>query len=378
AITTFKKNHKGSIPTFMNSQKENTVIDFTNIQLISNDTSKRFKYEDESLFNNDSLVNIFYNSDFQYGLKFWDSNTTDTIIHNIVKTEWGNTIEVSRKNGTGYWPLIYTGRPIFFHKGQKYTFKFHFRTIKGKGRPFQIGWAYKENDKVLYYIKVKTYPLPNNWKLGVASYTFKENHYKNTPLFMNSQQANTTLQFANIELLTDSAFIDSAFVDQNIEKVKAIREKELLRLQKYDSTDRLFAPRTLRWKYAWTLFQKYNFIQKTFGNGFAYLNIFGEKFKEQNNELRPDYPHNPILSALLYSGLTGALYYLYFLGLVFWYYWKYRKHHLIFFILFLVSFFFVFLSGNSHFSVPIFAILSMVPFITRYLIKIKETQNSQK
>ena len=126
--------------------------------------------------------------------------------------------------------------------------------------------------------------------------------------------------------------------------------------------------RTSRWKYAFELWKtEYNWKNKFFGKGFDYLEMFGQKFYPDQNRI--DYPHNPILSSFLYSGIIGGIFYLYFLALSFWYYWKYRKHHVLFFILFLVTFIFVFISSDSHFNVPIFAMLSLVPFITRHFVK---------
>lgn len=132
--------------------------------------------------------------------------------------------------------------------------------------------------------------------------------------------------------------------------------------------DQLFSTRFVRWQYAYEIWQtKYNWCHKLFGHGFDYLEWFGEKF--HNDPKRYDYPHNPIISAFLYSGIIGGLFYIYFLGMVFWYYWKYRKHHMVFLLMYLVTFFFMMFSGNSHFSVPIFTFLSLIPFLTKYYIE---------
>ena len=44
-------------------------------------------------------------------------------------------------------------------------------------------------------------------------------------------------------------------------------------------------------------------------------------------------------------------------------------------MLYLITFAFVFISSDSHFNVPIFAMLSLVPFITKYVVKEKEQKN---
>ena len=131
---------------------------------------------------------------------------------------------------------------------------------------------------------------------------------------------------------------------------------------------KLAGPRLSRWFYAWYIFKdKYSMPEKILGGGFDYLTEFGYEF--HNNRNRADYPHNPIISSFLYSGLVGGLFYIYFLVVTFIYYWEYRKYHMIFFLMYIVTFFFVFFSSDSHFDTPIFAFLSAIPFLTRYLVK---------
>ena len=129
--------------------------------------------------------------------------------------------------------------------------------------------------------------------------------------------------------------------------------------------------RTERWRYAWYLFSnEYNWYQKLIGKGFSYLDNYNIKFFKGTNI---DYPHNPIISAFLFSGLIGGLAYIYFMIIVFWYYIKYWKHHLFFFLCFIVIFYFTFFSANTQFSVPALSIFSIIPFFTKYLVD-KERQ----
>ena len=129
----------------------------------------------------------------------------------------------------------------------------------------------------------------------------------------------------------------------------------------------------MRWKYALELWTKeYSWSKKIFGGGFDYLEMYGKKFYPEEDRI--DYPHNPIISSFLYSGIIGGLFYVYFLVLSFYYYWKYRKHHALFFILYLTTFAFIFISSDSHFNVPIFAMLSLVPFITKQVVEEKEPE----
>ena len=134
---------------------------------------------------------------------------------------------------------------------------------------------------------------------------------------------------------------------------------------KYLGDDKFNGTRLSRWYYGWIIFKEYPWYKKIFGGGFDYLELFGKKFKDSEY----DYPHNPFISAFLFSGIVGGLVYIWFMFLVFYYYIKYYKHHVYFFICFLVVFFFSFFSANTHFSIPIFAILSIIPFHTRYLVE---------
>ncbi len=187
---------------------------------------------------------------------------------------------------------------------------------------------------------------------------------------MNSQQSNTIIDFTDIELICNDTLNRYMYADENIDLIRKLEEARISQ-QLNSGSGKLLSERINRWKYAKELWStEYNWSNKLFGKGFDYLENFGQKFYP--DEDRIDYPHNPIISAFLYSGLIGGFFYIYFLALSFWYYWKYRKHHMLFFILFLITFVFVFISSDSHFNVPIFAILSLVPFVTRSIVTAKE------
>jgi len=137
------------------------------------------------------------------------------------------------------------------------------------------------------------------------------------------------------------------------------------------SEDKFKGGRTARWYFAWVIFKHYSLHKKLFGGGFDYLEMFGKEF----GEAEYDYPHNPFISAFLYSGIIGGLLYILFMIVVFYQYIKYLRYHIFFFICFLVVFFFSFVSANTHFSIPIFAFFSFVPFLTKYLVDKESLQN---
>ncbi len=134
------------------------------------------------------------------------------------------------------------------------------------------------------------------------------------------------------------------------------------RMEKKNET--LSTTRLVRYKLGWEIYKKYDLLHLLFGNAMNYLDTFGKFFY---SEIEPDrdydYPHNPIISTFLYSGLVGGLIYIWFLFQVFRMYYKHRKDLGVLIIVFLISFAFSFFSGNSHFSIPFFAILSFIPFL---------------
>ena len=151
-----------------------------------------------------------------------------------------------------------------------------------------------------------------------------------------------------------------------VKSVKSARFTDKTERQiSYEGSD-ITTSRIVRWRYAYEIYvNEYSLAQKIFGGGFTYMNKFGTRFGE--SEL--DYPHNPFIDAFLYSGLIGGLIYLWFMVLVFFYYIKYRKHHLFFLICFIIVFLFSFVSGNTHFSIPVFTFLSLIPFFTKYNVE---------
>jgi hypothetical protein len=126
----------------------------------------------------------------------------------------------------------------------------------------------------------------------------------------------------------------------------------------------LSSTRTERWKFAWAYFKKLPLQQKLFGDRLAYLDLYPQVFYSNKRDLKSyDYPHNPVISTFLYSGIFGGLLYVYFLMLVFYQYFTCRKELGVYLILYLLTFAFAFFSGNSHFSIPLFAIFSLLPFL---------------
>jgi hypothetical protein len=121
------------------------------------------------------------------------------------------------------------------------------------------------------------------------------------------------------------------------------------------------ALRYARWQFAFQIFAKeYTLSQKIFGGGFNFLNWYSYYF--QKDRTKTDYPHNPFLYILLYSGILGLLLYFILLYEVFYYYIRYFKEYYLLFSFFLITFFFVFFSGGNPFDPPIMGFFVILPF----------------
>jgi len=127
--------------------------------------------------------------------------------------------------------------------------------------------------------------------------------------------------------------------------------------------------RSGRWKLAAQIFDHYSFAEKFYGKGLTWLPVYGEVFS--NNPRYYDYPHNPLISTVLYSGVIGGLLYLAYLFCSLILYFRYRRQHTLFLVLFLLTGIFISVSGNSHFSVPAFVFFAQLPFFFSYIDKDK-------
>ncbi len=141
-------------------------------------------------------------------------------------------------------------------------------------------------------------------------------------------------------------------------------------------SNRFIDLRIIRWQFAWQIFTKeYNWRKKIFGGGFNFLNWFGYYF--EGDKTNSDYPHNPLISVLLYSGIVGLMIYLFFLYKVFYYYFKYIKEYPLLFIFFLITFFFSFFSGGSPFDPPIMGFFVILPFFINSIHKKDKSESDR-
>ncbi len=121
-----------------------------------------------------------------------------------------------------------------------------------------------------------------------------------------------------------------------------------------------------RWKFALKIFKyEYNIFEKIFGGGFSFLNWYGAVF--QKSKIKEDYPHNPFLYILLYSGILGLLFYIFLLVRIVKCYIRYFKKYYIFNIFFLFIYYFAFFSGGNPFDPPILGFFILFPIFINYI-----------
>jgi hypothetical protein len=136
-----------------------------------------------------------------------------------------------------------------------------------------------------------------------------------------------------------------------------------------DSTWNMYRDdRIVRWLFAIQIYtNEFSWKQKIFGGGFNFLNWYGYYFLK--DKTKSDWPHNPFLAILLYSGIIGLLIYCYSIYKVFSYYIKYINEYSLLFIFFLLTFFFSFFSGSSPFDPPVMGFFFMLPFFIHSIHK---------
>jgi hypothetical protein len=139
-------------------------------------------------------------------------------------------------------------------------------------------------------------------------------------------------------------------------------------------SNKMAGPRLMRWEFAWQIFKgEFNIKQKLFGGGFNFLNWYGYKFVK--DKTASDYPHNPFLSILLYSGLIGLLIYLILFCKVIYYNVLYFKEYPIISIFFAITFFFSFFSAGSPFDPPVMGFFILLPFFIHNILYPKSLSN---
>lgn len=112
-----------------------------------------------------------------------------------------------------------------------------------------------------------------------------------------------------------------------------------------------------KWQLAIEIYSNSTFLEKIFGSGFNYLSFYGTQYS---------YPHNPILSALLYSGIIGAFFTFIFMFISLFNAFKHIAKYPGFGIMIFSSAFFILFSGNSFFSISAFLFFFSLSFLIEH------------
>lgn len=388
----FMQNHTG-VPFFINSMTDSTVVEFKDIRLFDRDLKPGVPLFSDEYSSNSKIAteliekkfpsriqltgmpegnNLLYNGNFRSGTEFWTFNS-DATIHEIIETPFGKGIRISRGDGDGGgFSLLYAGRPLVFHAGHEYMVKLMYRIVRGDGIPFSVGWWVEDEGQgyPAHRLNMKAVRVTNDWYEGKFSYRFGKTH-SGLPFFLSELRDGSVVEIADIEL-TDSDRNDMIplFADQ-LMTAGGQQEKNASASSGKIRKNLFYGPRAERWKYSLTIFaDSLDTGEKIAGGGFRYMEMFGSKF----GDVRYDYPHNPFLSALLYSGVPGLAAYVYFMFMVFLLFVRNRELHMFYLVSFVVVFYFSFFSVNTHFTLPVFAVFSAIPFLTRSL---KDTETSE-
>lgn len=129
-----------------------------------------------------------------------------------------------------------------------------------------------------------------------------------------------------------------------------------------DIENTLSSSRKVYWEYGKHIFfNEYTNIEKFWGKGFAYLDVYKKGKYDHLN------PHNLLLSLLLFSGFLGAIFYSSIIIYAIVLYFKYFKNLFIYFFLFLILLFFNFFSVLDYFGANFYIFLFLFPFLFHYL-----------
>lgn len=359
---TFFENQIG-IPGFINSIKDGTEFIITDFELSDSNFDPnipRFllevtgqnnilewlnKINPPSIYN---TTNLIINGDFDRGLTNWKFSA-DYLNINLDIEDGKKCALIERGNGNGMdWSLYYTGRDINFLSQNEYQIRFKFKPVIPDSIPFKVGFWLDEGEGFINNLKLNIDTLNNGWRVVTANYKFKNN--QNNLLFpINSQIDNSKFFITDIELFN--------ITTKQVNIAPASSERNSF------TDESLLESRMVRWNYAFEIWKlKYTFRNKLFGHGFHFIEWYGKKFNPNSVAESYDWPHNPFISILLYSGVLGLTAYIVLLIRTVQLYIKYMKKYGIFFIGFILTFFFSFFSGSNPFDPPIMGFFILMPF----------------
>lgn len=328
------------IPGFINSVADSTKLQIRSINVgilnssgyinrinnLSKDISIS-EYIEE--VNPSSSINLIANGDFSHNNIFWEKTNDKVVIESNKIT--------GIASGRVHLKLKSTNPSFKLNENNKYKLE-----ISLKNTASLISFGYKMNKEAT--------------KIDNASFI----KYEKGLIFIDTIICSNKI----VSPIIDVVFLDSLRTP-NIKLFEIGDDKKNTELKE----NVFFNNRLDKWNLAFEIyFKEYSLKEKLIGKGGYYLKRYSMK---SNEEPRFDYPHNPIISSFLFSGIFGGFTYIWFLIIVFIKYYKKRKELKILSLMYLITFLFMMFSGNSHFSVPIFTLLSLVPLLIKSNFRIE-------
>lgn len=149
--------------------------------------------------------------------------------------------------------------------------------------------------------------------------------------------------------------------NQNTQEARQHNEDLKFRFSTLAAPHQAFAERSTRWEYSLQMINERTPFEILFGTGFDYLPRFATRFDVRGGG--EDYPHNPLISTLLYSGVLGAMWVFLYLGATFLTYWKYKSVDMYFFLVYFTALWFILPSFNTLFSGKLLVVSMVVPWL---------------
>lgn len=171
----------------------------------------------------------------------------------------------------------------------------------------------------------------------------------------------TAISFRYITIIEPEADYKKMYSEMWPKEYNSNEKEQKVKEISYEHTT--YGSRLERWKYGWQLFStSYSVSDKIIGKDFSYLSKYAKRFNV-DTFLPYDYPHNPLIAALLYGGFVGFFSIIFYLAYSIYIVIKYNITNPIFLASFLVISFFSLLSGNSIFTIPIFVVVTLIPYM---------------
>jgi len=375
---TFIDNHFGIVLFLRYDGKDSDFI-ISNLQITDMDYNATFPKYPYKNVNKEELdiwlnevnpldgddLNLINNGNFKHDFGFW-LHSADSLTIKIDTIYGEKCAFIGRGDGNMVnWSLYYGGRNIEFKKNNEYQISFKLKPVFPRTIPFYVGYWVDEGEGYMNNLKLQIDTLNDGWLNIKANYTFKTDQ-SHLVFPINSQIDNSQFYIKDISLknLTQPQY------QQRPVPALTNMEKALLSART-DKNEKMTSSRKARWHYAAQVWKdEFRWHNKLFGHGFDYLDWYNKKFRDDTSV--SDYPHNPFISILLYSGIIGFLLYLWLIYWVLKYYLFYRKGYGLFFIGFLMTFFFSFFSGTHPFDPPIMGFFIVLPFFIHLVNKKEE------